>query len=87
VSNNFVGEVRKAICHPMTDSPATPATRTASGNGTVYEQKAKTRPVSAEKPQNSGELAPAPVSNKLETSGRLSAFRTQIARPMRARLS
>ncbi|HEY0489317.1 MAG TPA: ParB N-terminal domain-containing protein [Telluria sp.] len=36
VSNNFVSEVRKAICHPMTD---TPVARTVTRNGNTYEQK------------------------------------------------
>jgi outer membrane murein-binding lipoprotein Lpp len=37
VSHNFVSEVRKSICHPMTDAPV-PATRTVSRNGTTYQQ-------------------------------------------------
>lgn len=35
VSNNFVGDVRKSICHPMTDAPAV---RTVERNGKTYEQ-------------------------------------------------
>ena len=38
VSNNFVGDVRRSICHPMTDSTPVSAVKTVKRGDTVYQQ-------------------------------------------------
>lgn len=50
VSNNFVSELRKAICHPMTDSAPSPTSteRTVTRAGTTYTMN--TAPIGPQRP-------------------------------------
>lgn len=58
VSNNFVGDVRKSICHPMTDSAPVSAVKTVKRGDTVYQQNTTAIGRSAQ-PEPQPEPAPA----------------------------